>query len=329
MGSRESAAPTPQSSAYSLRDAGIELDKTIDNEHRNSLLSDTIARGMADDPEACLSFLQTNLEGDERVRWLGEAILLHAETHPADAAEFCVKYLHGGRDEDVFAEVAAQWAQEEPEKAADWAAIFLALSPENAVYPATVSAWAEQDPAAAMEHLNKQSHLDDRAFGVIVANVAETFAIKDPEAASMWAVQQQEANGMGNPLDVVFTVWADENAASAAWFAERKLPTAMHPEVFSTIGSVWADSNPEAAIGWAMRLDGPARMDALLGAFGSAAADKVDVEKELSMLPAAEATQVREHVRTIISENAALEAGEEREGAEDEKNAGLGSTSTY
>ncbi|CAA6689875.1 MULTISPECIES: hypothetical protein [unclassified Lentimonas] len=165
-----------------------------------------------------------------------------------DAAKNRILSLADGQEKTLLIKsISSHLARDEPQVALDWVH---SLEPSDASASAlnkVLSTWAFKDPSALVDYLDTQSVELQREHS---KNIAQSWARKDPSAASTWAVQIEDEDASRAAINQVSWEWLEHDTyAATVWISELENGTSRDMAVTNLVRKV-TTSEPEAAFKW-------------------------------------------------------------------------------
>ncbi|MFP4068835.1 MAG: hypothetical protein ACLFVC_01515 [Opitutales bacterium] len=205
-------------------------------------------RRARDNPEAAMLWIQSQSEGQQRLRAMLEVVAVWAAADSENALLWLESNAQGlARLETLYSGIEL-WGQEDPISAAQWIEGMANDASKVTATKALVTNWVRDDPEGASRWVGEMPD------GPVRAEAAEamvrSWAAYDPKAASMWALTEAEFTGNRGLLTASVAEYAKSAPRQAEQFV-REIDSAMGaPEAVRSYVRSLAEQDPERAARW-------------------------------------------------------------------------------
>ncbi len=233
-------------------DGATSYVKTLpEGSARTSAIRELASRIPERDRMAALELASLLPAGHERERAMHSIASQWAGSEPKAAAEYLLQNPPGERSYSYNSPLQAviqKWASTNARELLEWARALPDEKERNAILSTAIPGVARIDPLTAAKEL---AQVSSHAQANVAAQLAATWAGRDPAAAANWAASLPEGEVRGQAFSAVAKLWANLELSGPTKWLESLAPGKSRDAAVHSFASRVAEKDPESALAWA------------------------------------------------------------------------------
>jgi len=256
--SREAAAPPPPSAPLpadrgrsilipGVPASGPVLEPAVAAPAEDPFVAEARRRAQ-EDPEAAMLWVQSQAEGQQRLRAMLQVVAVWAAADSEDALLWLESNAQGLARMEALYSGMELWGKEDPISAAQWIEGMASDGSKETAVKALVTNWVRDYPEEAALWVAEMPDgpVRDEAASAMVRSWAED----DPVAASVWAIREAESTGNRQPLSAAVEQFAKLRPGEAERFVRELYSANSAREPVETFIRSLAEEDPLRAARW-------------------------------------------------------------------------------